>query len=109
MRLEEEQPRVAQLRISLFLGFGVDIDEAVGSMVAEIVAHLHSLVGVDVVVPGQVELFQRRTAPIARIHRKYQPPVVTEGRVVHHVADAGLAVVISIHCLRNYGWLFCLT
>ena len=78
-------------------------------MVAEIVEHLHCLVGVDVVVPRQVELLQRRAAPIARIHGKNQSSVVIESRVVHHIIDSGLAVVISIHGLRNYGRLFCLT
>ena len=47
---KEEQPCVAQLWISLFLGLCIDVDETVVGMGTEIVAHLHRLVGVDVVI-----------------------------------------------------------
>jgi len=50
----------AQLGISLFLGLCIDVDETVVGMGTEIVAHLHCLVGVDVVVLRQGELFQHR-------------------------------------------------
>ena len=68
-------------------------------MCPEIVAHLHRLVWGDVVVPRQLELFERRATPISCVHREYQSSVVTKGRIVHHVADARLASIrLDIIC-----------
>lgn len=108
VRLEEEQPSVAQIRISLLFFLSVDVYETVVGVGAEIIAHLYRLVGIDVVIPRQLELFERRAAPLARIHREYQSSVIAKGRVVHHVADSALAVVKSIHRFRNYRYFFCL-
>jgi len=63
----------------------------------EVVHDFDSLVGVDVVVPSEVEVFQRRAVPIARVHGEDEPSVVAEVGVCHHVADAALAIIIRAH------------
>ena len=56
MRLEEEQARVAQFRISQLFRLGIDVDETIVGISAEIIAHLHCLVGIDIVLISTVNI-----------------------------------------------------
>ena len=54
-------------------------------MVSHVVDDLHRFIRINVVVPGKAQLSQRVTAVVPVLHRKNQPAVVSENRIVNHL------------------------
>ena len=87
---EEEQPRIAFRRISRLFRVRVYVAEDFIARLGvrfHIVCDLHGLVRVDMAVPRQIEVAERRSAVITLVYRKNQSSVVAERGIGYNVVD----------------------
>ena len=97
---KEEQAGILLGRICSFFSLRIDVQK---DGLADVrtglqgVDNLHGLVRVDVIVPGEPQVFQRAAAPVTRIHGKEQTAEALEGRIGHHIGNLGSASV-SLFC-----------
>ena len=93
---KEEQAGILLGRICSFFSLRIDVQK---DGLADVrtglqgVDNLHGLVRVDVIVPGEPQVFQRAAAPVTRIHGKEQTAEALEGRIGHHIGNLGSASV----------------
>ena len=72
-------------------------------MISHVVADLHSLIRINVVVPGKTKTLQCITAHISAVYRKEQPAVIAESRIILHIAYPGvLCIDSSLRCIGNH-------
>ena len=88
--LEEKQTGISfgGIRFLFFFRINVIKDGIPGfRMISHVVADLHSLIRINVVVPGKTKTPQCITAHISAVYRKEQPAVIAESRIILNIDD----------------------